>query len=81
MVNAHAGVLSCSNIDAGNNPVYFPGQNFYPASVFVNDVIAEPVNFHLEPLQIGNLFQGSLPSSALTFQAFSAALALPLLLM
>jgi len=78
MDNTYIGVLSCSNMDAGNNPYYFPDQDFYSLETIVNNLTAQPVNFHLEALQIGNVFQGSLPSPALTYQASSVALAPPL---
>jgi hypothetical protein len=62
----YIGVLSCSNIDAGNNPIYFPSQDFLPQSTIVNGLAAQPLNFHLEPLYIGNLFQSPSFRTSLT---------------
>ena len=54
------GVLSCSNIDTQNNPFLFPDQDVTTQySTVVNGIAMQPVNFHIEPFQIGNVFQSS----------------------
>ena len=54
------GILSCSNIMTGTNPNLFPLQNTNPQYTVVNGEVMQPVNFHIEPLRIGNLFNSLL---------------------
>jgi hypothetical protein len=54
------GVLSCSNISTGTNPSFFPAQDAQLQQTVVNGIVMQPVNFHIEPLRIGNLFNSLL---------------------
>src|ERR1700736_4522690 len=54
------GVLSCSDVSTGTNPSFFPSQSLNFTQTTINGVTMQPVNFHLEPLRIGNLFNSLL---------------------
>ena len=70
--NIATGFLSCAREQTGTNPIYFPNQDFNSAPSLVtlpSGSIAQAVNFHLEPFQIGNLYSsllGGFGSSATT---------------
>jgi len=55
----NSGVLSCSNISTQTDPFLFPNQNITPFYINFNGLKTEALNFHIEPFQIGNIFQGS----------------------
>jgi hypothetical protein len=57
-----SGILSCSDITTGTNPSFFPAQNADLQFTEVNGIVMQPVNFHVEPLRIGNLFDSIYPS-------------------
>jgi hypothetical protein len=56
-----SGILSCSDITTGTNPSFFPSQNSDLQYTEVNGIVMQPVNFHIEPLRIGNLFDSTIP--------------------
>jgi hypothetical protein len=43
----------------GTNPAFFPAQNAELEKTTINGVVMQPVNFHIEPLRIGNLFNSA----------------------
>lgn len=55
------GILSCSDINTGTNPSFFPAQDAHLQYTKINGIVMQPVNFHIEPLRIGNLFNSTAP--------------------